>query len=145
MPGGVPRTVAVIGTGRMGGAMAGTISRAGYEIILWNRDAARAESVALACGASVAVSAAEAASNAAVVVTSLADDAAVERVYLGPGGVVEGIGPGGVAADTSTIDPSTVEKVGAAVDTTGAAFLDCPVSGSVSLVEAGTLTVMAGG
>jgi len=137
--------VAVIGTGRMGGAMAGTIARAGFDTILWNRDPSKAERVAEACGGLVASSAAEAASKSDVVLTSLADDAAVERVYLETGGVAEGIGPGAVAVDTSTVDPRTVEKVGAAVDATGAGFLDCPVSGSVSLVEAGTLTVMAGG
>ncbi len=146
MPGGAVRTVAVIGTGRMGGAMAGTITRAGFDTILWNRDPAKAERVAEACGgAAVASSAAEAASKADVVLTSLADDAALELVYLGSDGVVEGIGPDAVAVDTSTVDPSTVEKVGAAVDATGAGFLDCPVSGSVSTVEAGTLTIMAGG
>ena len=69
-----------------------------------------------------------------MVLSSLADDAAVEDVYLGPEGIVQGIGPGSVAVDASTIDPRTVERVGAAVDATGAGFLDCPVSGSVSTV-----------
>jgi len=137
--------VAVIGTGRMGGAMAATISRAGFGMVLWNRDASKAERVGEALGAPVASSAAEAASKADVVLTSLADDAAVESVYLGPEGVVEGIGPDAAAVDTSTIDPRTVERVGGAVDEAGAGFLDCPVSGSVSTVEAGTLTIMAGG
>ena len=138
-------TVAVIGTGRMGGAMASTISRAGFDTVVWNRDAAKAELVAEAIGAPVAASAAEAASKADLVLTSLADDAALERVYLGPGGIVEGIGADAVAVDTSTVDPQTVVRVGTAVDAVAAGFLDCPVSGSVSLVEAGTLTIMAGG
>jgi 3-hydroxyisobutyrate dehydrogenase-like beta-hydroxyacid dehydrogenase len=129
----------------MGGAMAGTIARAGFDTILWNRDPSKAEHVAEACGGVVVPSAAEAAAKADVVITSLADDAAVERVYLETGGVAEGIGPDAVAIDTSTVDPGTVHKVGAAVDATGAGFLDCPVSGSVSLVDAGTLTIMAGG
>jgi 3-hydroxyisobutyrate dehydrogenase-like beta-hydroxyacid dehydrogenase len=129
----------------MGGAMAGTIARAGFDVTLWNRNQAKAERVAEACGAAVASTAAEAASKADVVLTSLADDAAVELVYLGDDGVTKGIGPDAVAVDTSTVDPSTIEQVGAAVDATGAGFLDCPVSGSVSLVEAGTLTIMAGG
>jgi 3-hydroxyisobutyrate dehydrogenase-like beta-hydroxyacid dehydrogenase len=145
MPGGTLRTVAVIGTGRMGGAMAAAIGRAGFETVLWNRDVAKAERVAEAVGATVASSAAEAASRADVVLTSLADGAAVLHVYLEPGGVVEGIGADAVAVDTSTVDPGTVEKVGAEVDATGAGFLDCPVSGSVSTALAGTLTIMAGG
>ena len=137
--------MAVIGTGRMGGAMAATISRAGFDTLVWNRDASKAERVAEGCGAAVASSAAEAASKADIVLTSLADDDAVERVYLDPGGVVEGIGPDAIALEASTIDPGTVEAVGRAVDATGAGFLDCPVSGSVSTVEAGALTIMVGG
>jgi 3-hydroxyisobutyrate dehydrogenase len=129
----------------MGGAMAGTIAAAGFDVVVWNRDAAKAEKVGAALGAPVATSAADAASRADVVLTSLADDAAVAEVYLEAGGVVEGIGAHAVAVDTSTVDPRTIESVGRAVDATGAAFLDCPVSGSVSVVEAGSLTIMAGG
>ncbi len=137
--------MAVIGTGRMGGAMAATISRAGFDTVLWNRDASKSERLGEALGVPVAASAAEAASKADVVLTSLGDDAAVERVYLGPEGIVQGIGAGAVAIDASTIDPRTAGKVGQAVDEAGAGFLDCPVSGSVSTVESGTLTIMAGG
>ena len=129
----------------MGAAMARTISHAGFDTVLWNRDRAKAEGLADDLGAAVAPSAADAASKADVVLTSLADDAALERVYLGPSGVVEGIDARAVAIDTSTVDPRTTEKVGEAIDGTGAAFLDCPVSGSVSTVEAGTLTIMVGG
>ena len=56
----------------------------------------------------------------------------------------KGSGPT-VALDTSTVDPRAIAHVGDAVDATGAGFLDCPVSGSVSVVEAGTLTIMVGG
>jgi 3-hydroxyisobutyrate dehydrogenase/2-hydroxy-3-oxopropionate reductase len=129
----------------MGGAMAGTLSRAGFATVVWNRDATKADRVAETIGAPVASSAAEAASKADVVLSSLADDAALEAVYLGPEGVVEGIGAEAVAVDTSTVDPETARRVGAAVDEVATGFLDCPVSGSVSLVEAGTLTIMAGG
>jgi 3-hydroxyisobutyrate dehydrogenase/2-hydroxy-3-oxopropionate reductase len=129
----------------MGAAMATTLSRAGFDVTVWNRDPAKSERLGRALGALVARSAAEAASSADVVLTSLADDAAVETIYLGSNGIVEGIAPGSVAVDTSTVDPRTVETVGAAVDATGAGFLDCPVSGSVSTVEAGALTIMVGG
>jgi 3-hydroxyisobutyrate dehydrogenase/2-hydroxy-3-oxopropionate reductase len=137
-------TVAVVGIGRMGGAMAGTLARAGFALTVWNRDRTKAAAVAGATGASVAETPAQAAA-ADVVLTSLADDDAVRSVYLGPRGVVEGIGPGTVAVETSTVDPETVREVGAAVDATGAGFVDCPVSGSVATVEAGQLTIMAGG
>jgi 3-hydroxyisobutyrate dehydrogenase/2-hydroxy-3-oxopropionate reductase len=135
----------VIGTGRMGGAMAATVSRAGFDTVLWNRDTTKSERLAAFLGVPVMASAAEAASSADVVLTSLADDAAVERVYLGEEGVVEGIDPAAVAIDTSTVDPRTIGTVGSAVDAAGAGFLDCPVSGSVSTVEAGALTIMVGG
>jgi 3-hydroxyisobutyrate dehydrogenase/2-hydroxy-3-oxopropionate reductase len=125
--------------------MAHRFAGAGHDLVLWNRDRSKADAVAAPTGATVADSAAHAASAADVVVSSLADDAAVEAVYLGPDGVAEGIGAGAVAVDTSTVEPETVRAVGAAIDAAGAGFLDCPVSGSVSTVEAGALTVMAGG
>lgn len=138
-------TVAIIGTGRMGGAMASTIRRAGISVTLWNRDQQKAEDLAASIDARVARSAAEAASLADIVVTSLADDVAVKSVYLDAGGVIEGIRKGSIAVETSTVDPETIIEVGTAVDATGAGFLDSPVSGSVSTVEAGTLTIMVGG
>jgi 3-hydroxyisobutyrate dehydrogenase/2-hydroxy-3-oxopropionate reductase len=117
----------------------------GYDLTLWNRDRGKAQSVASETGSDVALSAAEAASAADIVLTSLADDAALEEVYLGADGIVAGIEAGSVAVDTSTVHPATVVKVGEAVDSTGARLIDCPVSGSVSTVESGMLTVMAGG
>jgi 3-hydroxyisobutyrate dehydrogenase/2-hydroxy-3-oxopropionate reductase len=117
----------------------------GFDLTLWNRDRGKAQSVASETGSDVALSAAEAASAADIVLTSLADDAALEEVYLGADGIVAGIEAGSVAVDTSTVHPATVVKVGEAVDSTGAGLIDCPVSGSVSTVESGMLTVMAGG
>lgn len=125
--------------------MATRIGGAGFDMVLWNRDAAKAELLAETLGARVAGSAADAAAGVDVVLTSLADDAAVDDVYLGVGGIVEGIADGTVAIDTSTVDPRTVQRAGGAIDDAGAAFLECPVSGSVSTVEAGGLTIMAGG
>ncbi len=138
-------TVSVIGLGRMGGAMARTLRREGFELVLWNRDVAKAQRLASELGVASEESAAKAAARSDIVVSSLADDAAVEEVYLGPGGIVEGIRADAIALETSTIDPETVKRVGAEVDTVAAGFLDCPVSGSVSTVEQGTLTIMVGG
>lgn len=138
-------TLAIVGLGRMGAAMARRFHDAGHRIVVWNRDRAKAAALAGATGAAVAASPAAAAGQAEVVVSSLADDQALRAVYLGTEGVAAGIRPGSVAVDTSTVDPATVLEVGAAVDAAGAGFLDCPVSGSVTTVEAGALTVMAGG
>jgi 3-hydroxyisobutyrate dehydrogenase-like beta-hydroxyacid dehydrogenase len=135
----------VIGLGRMGSAMARRFHGAGYELILWNRDRSKAETVAADIGSAIADTAAAAAAEAGVVVSSLADDAALREVYLGDQGVVAGIHSGSIAVDTSTVDPDTSIEVGDAVDATGARFCDCPVSGSVATVESGALTIMAGG
>ena len=135
----------MIGCGRMGGAMAGTLGRAGFDLIVWNRSPGRADAVASSTGAEVAASPAEAAAKADAVITSLADDEAVRAVYLDEDGVVAGLDGDLVVADTSTIDPRTSSLVGDAVDAAGGAFIDAPVSGSVSTVEAGALTVMVGG
>lgn len=141
----VQTRVAVIGTGRMGGAMAGTLHRAGFELVVWNRDRAKAERVAALLDVEVAQSAADAAARCDVVLSSLADDDAVERVYLGDAGVVAGVASGTIVVETSTIDPETVVRIGAAVETVGGEFLDAPVSGSVATVEQGALMIMVGG
>ena len=139
------RKVAVVGCGRMGGAMAGTLGRAGFDLVVWNRDKEKAFRVAGPLSAVVADTPAEAVAMADVTLTSLADDAAVRSVYLGEHGVVAGLRPDVVVMEMSTIDPEVVVEIGSAVDATGAALLDAPVSGSVSTVEQGALTIMVGG
>lgn len=125
--------------------MARRLVSAGHDLVVWNRDGARAAALAAELGCRVTSTAEAAASLARVVVTSLADDEAVRAVYLGSDGIVAGLRPGTIVVDTSTIDPGTVQEVGAEVDAVGATFLDCPVSGSVATVAAGELVVMAGG
>jgi 3-hydroxyisobutyrate dehydrogenase-like beta-hydroxyacid dehydrogenase len=137
-------TVAVVGTGRMGGAMVGTLRRAGFDVLAFNRTAAKAEAVAAATGATVAGSAAEAAAGAGVVITSLSDDT-VKDAYGGPQGVVAGLRPGTVVLESTTVDPRTVRALRPLVEERGASLLDTPVSGSVMLVERGELMVMVGG
>jgi 3-hydroxyisobutyrate dehydrogenase-like beta-hydroxyacid dehydrogenase len=139
------QTVAVVGCGRMGGAMAGTLRRAGAQVVVFNRTRAKADAVAGDTGARVAATAAEAAAEADVVLSSLADDAAVNDAYGGPEGVAAGLRPGTVVLESSTVDPATVRELRPLVEERGAALLDAPVSGSVALVERGELTVMVGG
>jgi 3-hydroxyisobutyrate dehydrogenase-like beta-hydroxyacid dehydrogenase len=141
---GYPR-VALVGAGRMGAAMVGTLRRAGVEVLVFNRTRAKAEAVAQATGAAVAGSARDAAADAQVVISSLADDAAVGGAYAGSDGIAAGLQPGAVVLETSTIDPGTVRRLRTLVEDRQAFLLDTPVSGSVQLVEAGQLTVMAGG
>jgi 3-hydroxyisobutyrate dehydrogenase-like beta-hydroxyacid dehydrogenase len=141
-----PQRVAVIGTGRMGGAMAGRVAAAGHTLTVWNRSRDKAEAVATQFkGVSVADSAREAAAAADVVIVSLADDAAVRAAYRGDEGLVAGLRPGAAVADTSTVAPETIRGLEDDVLAAGAALIDTPVSGSVSSVEGGTILVMAGG
>lgn len=137
--------VAVVGTGRMGGAMVGRISGAGFPVTVYNRTRDKAEAVADRYGASVAATAREAVTGADVVLVSLADDDAAREAYGGPDGLVAGLAAGAVVADTSTVSPSTPQSLEADVRAAGATLLDTPVSGSVPTVEQGGLTIMAGG
>jgi 3-hydroxyisobutyrate dehydrogenase-like beta-hydroxyacid dehydrogenase len=141
---GGPR-VAVVGAGRMGAAMVGTLCRAGVEVVVYNRTRAKADAAAEGTEAAVAATAREAAASAQVVLSSLADDAAVGAAYTGGDGIVAGLQPGAVVCEASTIDPGTVRRLRPLVEDRGASLLDTPVSGSVSTVEAGQLTIMAGG
>ena len=136
--------VAVIGTGRMGGAMVGRIRGTGFTVVVHNRTRAKAEQVAAAHGCTVADSPREAVADADVVVVSLADDASVVAAYDGEDGVLAGLREGAVVCDTSTVAPATVRGLADRISA-GSALLDTPVSGSVSSVEAGALVVMVGG
>jgi len=138
-------TAAVLGTGRMGSAMAERLATQGVEVVLFNRTAERATALADKIGASVATTPAEAASRADVVITMVADDAAVHDQFDGPDGIAAGIRAGSVAVDMSTVLPDTIRAVAPAVRARGAGILDGPVSGSVSSARAGELTIMVGG
>ena len=134
-------TVAVVGTGRMGAAMVGRLTGAGHQVVAYNRSRARAEKL----GVAVADTPREAVAGADAIVVSLADDAAVGSVYGAADGLVAGLSEGAVVLETSTVHPDTVRALAPLVTRRGATLLDTPVSGSVSVVERGELTVMAGG
>ena len=134
-------TVAVVGTGRMGAAMVGRLTGAGHQVVAYNRSRARAEKL----GVAVADTPREAVAGADAIVVSLADDAAVGSVYRAADGLVAGLSEGAVVLETSTVHPDTVRALAPLVTRRGATLLDTPVSGSVSVVERGELTVMAGG
>jgi 3-hydroxyisobutyrate dehydrogenase-like beta-hydroxyacid dehydrogenase len=137
--------VAIVGAGRMGGAMAARLQACGAEVTIFNRTRATAEQIAAATGVTVVDTAAEAAASAPVVLVSLADDAACVSTYSGADGVAAGVQPGAVVVETSTIDPRTVDELTALLDGLDVGLLDAPVSGSVPLVERGELTAIVGG
>jgi 3-hydroxyisobutyrate dehydrogenase-like beta-hydroxyacid dehydrogenase len=137
--------VALIGAGRMGSAMGGRVAAAGHDLVVFNRTRSRAEDLAGQTNARVADSAREAAEFAEVCLVSLADDPAVTATYLDDNGLIAGLQPRAVVCDASTVAPATVRGLNPLVAQKDAILLDTPVSGSVSTVESGTLTVMIGG
>lgn len=138
-------TVAVVGTGRMGSAMARAIDRAGLDLCVHNRTRDRAAILATQVGCRIAETPAEAAATADVVITMLADDAAVRATYEGPNGLLAGARGSVVLVDMSTVRPDTITSLEGAARAAGAGILDAPVSGSTQLAEAGSLTLMVGG
>jgi 3-hydroxyisobutyrate dehydrogenase-like beta-hydroxyacid dehydrogenase len=137
-------TVAVVGLGKMGEAIAERVLDGGFPLVVSNRTRERAEPLA-ARGAAVLDSAAEALQHADVCVTSLADDAAVEAVLLGEGGVLAGARPGTTLVEMSTVSVACSKRVAAAAAAAGVHYLRAPVSGNPVAVRAGTLTIVVSG
>jgi 3-hydroxyisobutyrate dehydrogenase-like beta-hydroxyacid dehydrogenase len=134
-------TVAILGTGKMGGAMARRLAGSGFDLTLWNRTSSKAEELHLG---RVAATPAEAARDADVVITSLTNDAAVRDVYLGEDGVLRAAA-GKLLIDASTAGPQIAEELGREAQAAGARLLEAPVVGSVPAVESGKLLILAGG
>ena len=137
--------VGLVGTGRMGSAMARAVRDAGLDVILYNRTAERAAALALVLGCDVCTSPHEVAAKADIVLTMLADDDAVLATWRGPKGLIAGARPGTVLVDLSTVTPDTIRALEADTRATGAGILDSPVSGSVTTAQSGQLTLMVGG
>lgn len=132
------------GLGIMGAPMALNLLRGGHELAVWNRTAAACAPL-VAAGARAAPSPAELAAGCDIVFAMLADPAAARAVACGPGGIVEGLAPGGGYIDMSTVDADTSAAIAAAVRARGARFLEAPVSGSRQPAEQGQLVIMAAG
>jgi 3-hydroxyisobutyrate dehydrogenase len=136
--------IGFIGTGTMGLPMVANLIKHGYGVVAYDVLPA-ALRAATQLGAQAATSPADAAKTADLVVTMLPSASDVEAVYTGPSGVLEGVGPGRLCVDMSTIDPGTSRKIAGALTARGARFLDAPVSGAVPRAIEGTLTIMVGG
>lgn len=136
--------VGYIGLGLMGKPMARNLMKAGYELTVHNRSRAAVDEL-VAGGAREAWSPKEVALESDVVFTNLPDSPDVELVVLGEEGVIEGVRPGMMYIDNSTIKPETARAVAAALAEEEVAALDAPVSGGDVGAKAGTLAIMVGG
>jgi 3-hydroxyisobutyrate dehydrogenase len=137
-------TLAVLGTGTMGAPIAGNLLGAGYAVRVWNRTPAKAE-VLVAHGAGYAPEPAAAADGADVLITMLADGAAVEHVMTGPAGALPALSPGAVWVQMSTIGAEWTQRLAALAAHQGVTFVDAPVSGSSEPAENGQLVILAAG
>ena len=136
--------VAVIGLGTMGAPMARHLLAAGHEVTVHNRTRSREEPLA-AAGAGRAATPAEAAAAAEAVLTCVSDTPDLEHVLLGPGGVAEGLAPGGLVVDCSTVSPAATAAIAARLRERDIGLVDAPVSGGSEGAERGTLTIFCGG
>ena len=135
--------VAVLGLGLMGLPMAGRLCRAGLEVHVWNRTAAKAEPLR-AIGAHAHTSAAQAMARGDLVITMLEHGDAVEAVLLDPDNLAA-LRPGSLVIDMSSIAPCQARAHAQALQARGVRYLDAPVSGGTLGAEQGTLAIMAGG
>jgi 4-hydroxybutyrate dehydrogenase / sulfolactaldehyde 3-reductase len=136
--------VGFIGLGVMGGPMAANILKGGHELTVFDLNAQAVASLVKA-GAQAAASPKEVGAASEIVVTMLPLPAHVEQVVLGPNGVAEGLKPGGLVIDMSTIDPQTSKRVGRALSERGMSMVDSPVGKTSEHAVTGTLTLMVGG
>ena len=137
--------VAFIGLGVMGYPMAGHVLRAGLEIFVFNRNAARAEQWCAEYGGDMAPTPAEAAKNADVVLVCVGNDDDVRAVVLGESGALAAMKPGAILVDHTTASADLARELAGAAQQQGKQFLDAPVSGGQAGAENGALTVMIGG
>jgi 3-hydroxyisobutyrate dehydrogenase len=136
--------IGFIGLGIMGRGMSHNLLKAGFEVGVWNRTAARMEDLVQA-GAVKAASPADLAAKSDIIITCVSDTPDVQAVILGDEGVIHGVRPDSLVIDMSTISPQVTREIAAAMEEKGAHMLDAPISGGSEGAANGTLSIMVGG
>jgi 2-hydroxy-3-oxopropionate reductase len=136
--------IGFIGLGIMGKPMARNLLKAGYPLTVHNRSRPGVDELVKA-GAADGASPRGVAQRSDIVITMLPDSPDVQQVVLGSGGVLEGLRPGAVLVDMSTISPLVTQELSEAVRAKGAQMLDAPVSGGEKGAIEATLSIMVGG
>ncbi len=143
------RRVAFLGLGVMGYPMAGHLARAGHQVTVYNRTAAKAEAwcaeFADAAGVSHAATPREAAAQAEIVFCCVGNDDDLRGVVLGADGAFAGMAQGAIFVDHTTASASVARELNATAQAMGLSFVDAPVSGGQAGAQNGMLTVMCGG
>jgi 3-hydroxyisobutyrate dehydrogenase-like beta-hydroxyacid dehydrogenase len=136
--------VGFIGLGLMGSRLTRRLDSFGWHVRAWNRSPKPADELSK-WGITIAPSIGALLAQSNVVVSSLANDAAVRSVYFEDGGVFPTANPGTVILEMSTISPELSRRLHQEARTRGVKFLDVAISGSTPAVDAGTITLLAGG
>ena len=141
-----PHKVAFLGLGVMGYPMAGHLARAGHQVTVYNRSAAKAQAWMAECpGHASAPTPREAASGKDIVFACVGNDYDLRSVVLGPDGAFAGMKPGAVFVDHTTASASVARELSSEARKRGLQFIDAPVSGGQAGAVNGMLTVMCGG
>ena len=137
--------LAFLGLGVMGFPMAGHLARAGHEVTVYNRSAAKAAKWVETYGGKSAGTPAQAAHGAEIVMMCVGNDNDVRAVATGNDGALAGMTRGAILVDHTTASADVAREIFAAAKEKGVGFLDAPVSGGQAGAENGKLTIMVGG
>ncbi len=141
----ITKTIAVLGLGAMGSRITQRLLEAHYPVVVYNRTPNKAQSL-VNQGATLAITPRAAAEQADVVPSLVTDCAASEQIWLNPEtGAVQGLQPGAIAIESSTLTIDWTQHLAQAIAARGAHFLDAPVVGSRPQAEAGQLIYLVGG
>ncbi len=136
--------VGFVGLGTMGEPIANNLRRAGHDLTVWNRTAARASHIA-SKGGKLAESPRACATGRDLVFTCVSDEVALEAVLEGPDGVLAGLASGDVLVDLTTAGVRSARSVSERVARRGAHHLACPILGSKTAAEQAQIVLVAGG
>lgn len=136
--------IGFIGLGNVGGKLAGSLVRNGFDVGVYDLDASQAAPLT-AAGAVLGESAAALADGRDVVITCLPSPAAVSEVLEGPDGVLARLGSGQTWVEMSTTDAAEVRRLGELAAVRGARALEAPVSGGCHRAATGNISIFAGG
>ena len=136
--------IGFIGLGVMGRPMAAHLCAAGHELVIVRRASPPPDAL-LAAGARIEDCPRAVAQAAEVVILMLPDTPDVETVLFGSYGVAEGLAPGTIVMDMSSISPLATKTFAARIAALGGAYVDAPVSGGEVGAKAASLTIMVGG
>ncbi len=137
--------IAFIGTGVMGGPIAGHLAKAGHSLIVYNRTREKAERWAATYGGSVADSPQDAAANADVVISCAGNDDDLASITLGRDGAFRAMKKGALYIDHATVSARIARQLSVEADSLGLLFVDAPVTGGEAGAVNGTLSIMCGG